>query len=29
VPGEELDRITARILETPNDVVALARSVGK
>jgi len=29
VPGEELDRITAKILDTPNDIVSLARSVGK
>jgi hypothetical protein len=29
VSGEELDRITAKILDTPSDIVALARSVGK
>jgi tripartite-type tricarboxylate transporter receptor subunit TctC len=29
LPGEELDRITAKILDTPADIVALARSVGK
>jgi tripartite-type tricarboxylate transporter receptor subunit TctC len=29
VPGDELDRITEGILQTPNDIVAMARSVGK
>jgi hypothetical protein len=29
VPGDELDRITERILQTSNDIVAMARSVGK
>jgi hypothetical protein len=29
MPGEDLDRISARILQTPTDVVALARAVGK
>jgi tripartite-type tricarboxylate transporter receptor subunit TctC len=29
VPGEELDGITAKILQTPDDIVALAGAVGK
>jgi hypothetical protein len=29
MPGEHLDGISARILPTPTDVVALARAVGK
>jgi hypothetical protein len=29
VPGEELDGISARILQTPTDVVTLAKAVGK
>jgi len=29
VSGEELDSISARILQTPKDVVALAGAVGK
>ncbi len=29
VPGAELDRISAKILQTPRDVVTLAAAVGK
>jgi tripartite-type tricarboxylate transporter receptor subunit TctC len=29
MPGEELDSISASILQTPQDVVTLARAVGK